>query len=126
MQTLNRNTNKNFPFLRWGILFLLLCPLIGFAQSSPNVSVDVDTLSIKIGEQIQYAITVEADSLDVVHFPEGQTFSPLETVEAIMADTIKNNEKVILQKIYQTFHCRNVDLYVLTDAKCDFDGALFL
>ncbi|SDQ11250.1 BatD family protein [Flagellimonas zhangzhouensis] len=100
MQTLNRNTNKSFPLLRWGILFLLICPLIGFAQSSPNVSVDVDTLSIKIGEQIQYAITVEADSLDVVHFPEGQTFSPLETVEAIMADTIKNNEKVILQKIY--------------------------
>ncbi len=100
MQALTRNTNKNFPFLGWGILFLLICPLLGFAQSSPSVSVDVDTLSIKIGEQIQYAITVEADSLDVVHFPEGQTFSPLETVEAIMGDTIKNNEKVILQKIY--------------------------
>ncbi|GLU43380.1 hypothetical protein [Allomuricauda sp. NBRC 101325] len=100
MQALNKNTNKSFPFLKWGVLFLLMCPLVGLAQSSPNVSVDVDTLSIKIGEQIQYAITVEADSLDVVHFPEGQTFSPLETVEAIMADTIKNNEKVILQKIY--------------------------
>ncbi|WP_375325769.1 hypothetical protein [Flagellimonas sp. GZD32] len=100
MQALTRNTNKNFPFLGWGILFLLICPVLGFAQSSPSVSVDVDTLSIKIGEQIQYAITVEADSLDVVHFPEGQTFSPLETVEAIMGDTIKNNEKVILQKIY--------------------------
>lgn len=85
----------------WGImLFLLLMPMVGFSQTGPKVDAEVDTLAIKIGEQIQYKITVETDSTDVVFFPEGQTFSPLETVEAIMADTLKNDEKVILQKIY--------------------------
>lgn len=84
-----------------GILLLFcLLPLLGFSQTEPKVTAEVDTLAIKIGEQIQYSITVEADSTDVVFFPEGQTFSPLETVEAIMADTLKQDNKVILQKIY--------------------------
>lgn len=85
----------------WGtLLLLLLLPTFGFSQTGPKVDAKVDTLAIKIGEQIQYKITVETDSTDVVFFPEGQTFSPLETVEAIMADTLKNDNKFILQKIY--------------------------
>ena len=75
-------------------------PISGFAQNSPKISSEIDTVSIKIGEQIQYKITVEADSTDIVHFPEGQTFSPLETVEALMIDTTKNKNRVILQRIY--------------------------
>ncbi|MGX1927864.1 hypothetical protein [Flagellimonas sp. 2504JD4-2] len=78
---------------------MLLLPFLALSQDS-KVSTQIDTTSIKIGEQIKYTITVEADSLDVVHFPEGQTFSPLETVEAIMKDTVKNNNRVILQKVY--------------------------
>lgn len=82
------------------LLLLFLLPTFGFSQTGPKVDAKVDTLAIKIGEQIQYKITVETDSTDVVFFPEGQTFSPLETVEAIMADTLKNDNKFILQKIY--------------------------
>ncbi|MCR9227292.1 MAG: BatD family protein [Flavobacteriaceae bacterium] len=91
---------KKFQSILGTSLFLMLLPVAGFSQTEPKVDAEVDTLAIKIGEQIQYKITVEADSTDVVFFPEGQTFSPLETVEAIMSDTIKNNDKVILQKIY--------------------------
>lgn len=99
------NLHKTKRFQRhqtmWiALLLLFLLPVTALAQSNPKVNAEVDTLSIKIGEQIQYRITVETDSTDVVFFPEGQTFSPLETVEAIMADTIKSEEKVILQKIY--------------------------
>ncbi|MEC8832355.1 MAG: hypothetical protein VX772_08345, partial [Bacteroidota bacterium] len=82
------------------LLLLMLLPAISFSQTGPKVDAEVDTLAIKIGEQITYKITVETDSTDVVFFPEGQTFSPLETVEAIMADTLKNDNKIILQKIY--------------------------
>ena len=77
-----------------------LIPFIGFSQNEPKISSEIDTASIKIGEQVQYKITVEADSTDLVHFPEGQTFSPLETVEALMIDTTKNNDRLILQRIY--------------------------
>lgn len=79
-------------------LIVLICSQLSFAQS--KVSSEIDTTSIKIGEQIKYKITVETDSTNIVHFPEGQTFSPLETVEAIMMDTVKNKNKVTLQRIY--------------------------
>ena len=43
---------------------------------------------------------VEIDSTDQVIFPEGQTFSPLETVEAFAADTTRKKDRITLQKIY--------------------------
>lgn len=92
--------NVPTPFVLMALLFLFLLPNTLFSQTEPKISTEVDTFSIKIGEQIHYTITVETDSTDVVHFPEGQTFSPLETVEAIMADTIKNKNRVTLQRIY--------------------------
>ncbi len=70
------------------------------AQSDPKVSSFADTTSIKIGEQIQFKVTVETDSAAQVLFPEGQTFSPLETVEAFKTDTTRNLDRMTLQKIY--------------------------
>ncbi|MCR9263745.1 MAG: BatD family protein [Flavobacteriaceae bacterium] len=92
--------NVPTPFVLMTLLCLFVLPFTGWSQTDSKISTDVDTLSIKIGEQIKYTITVETDSTNVVHFPEGQTFSPLETVEAIIGDTIKNNNRVILQRIY--------------------------
>ncbi len=70
------------------------------AQTEPRVSSSADTASIKIGEQIQFQVTVEADTTAQVIFPEGQTFSPLETVEAFKTDTTKQLDRMTLQKIY--------------------------
>ncbi|MEL6975507.1 MAG: hypothetical protein AAGL29_08955 [Bacteroidota bacterium] len=70
------------------------------AQQKGSVKVSLDTMAIKIGEQIQYTISVETDSTSVVHFPEGQTFSPLETVEALLTDTLRKKDRVVLQRIY--------------------------
>ncbi len=103
MQMEQKHTGKKMNLPLWVLrfaLFFLFVPNLTIAQEQPKVNAEVDTLSIKIGEQIQYKITVEADSTDVVHFPEGQTFSPLETVEAIMADTLRNNDRVTLERIY--------------------------
>lgn len=96
-------TNMKFNHLTSSVLlflFALLLTLSVSAQEESKVTAEIDTTGIKIGEQIKYTITVETDSLNVVHFPEGQTFSPLETVEAIMQDTVKNNNKVVLQQVY--------------------------
>ena len=82
----------------------LIVSLFGFythqAQERPSISSDVDTTQIRIGEQINFLIRVETDSASVVFFPEGQTFSPLETVEAFKTDTTKNNNRITLQKKY--------------------------
>jgi hypothetical protein len=87
--------------LNHGLAFLLLfCTLALKAQTEPKVSSSADTTSIKIGEQIQFQVTVEADTTAQVIFPEGQTFSPLETVEAFKTDTTKQLDRMTLQKIY--------------------------
>ena len=66
-----------------------------------QVSSKVDTTQIRIGEQINYKINVETDSSALVVFPEGQTFLPLEAVEASNIDTTKNNAKILLSRIYK-------------------------
>ncbi|MFB9055133.1 hypothetical protein ACFFU9_00110 [Mariniflexile ostreae] len=77
-------------------LFFFLYTFFLFAQ----VTVTTDSTSIKIGEQITYAIQVEADSASVVVFPEGQSFSPLEMIESYVVDTIKNKDRYNLIKRY--------------------------
>jgi len=72
----------------------------GFAQTPPNVSSEVDTTFIKIGDQLKFKVIVEVDSTDMVIFPEGQTFSPLETVEAYATDTTRKKDRITLLKTY--------------------------
>ncbi|HUH47103.1 MAG TPA: hypothetical protein VLZ54_08135 [Arenibacter sp.] len=79
---------------------LLLVAMQGFAQQSPRISTAIDTTAIKIGEQVHFKVTVETDSTAQVIFPEGQTFSPLETVEALMADTLRKADRMTLQRTY--------------------------
>ncbi|WP_146228827.1 DUF4381 domain-containing protein [Mesonia sp. K7] len=60
----------------------------------------VDTTNIKIGEKIAFKIQVETDTTDLVVFPEGQTFMPLESFENNPIDTVINGRKFRLQKEY--------------------------
>ncbi len=79
---------------------ILVCSNIINAQQQSTVKAEIDTAQIKIGEQIQYKITVETDSLNLVYFPQEQTFSPLEMVEALKIDTTKKKDRITLQRIY--------------------------
>lgn len=78
-------------------IFFILCSLFSFSQ----VKTEVDTTKIRIGEQINYKIKVEADSSTLVVFPEGQTFMPLENVEALKIDTTKKDSKFLLSRVYK-------------------------
>lgn len=75
---------------------ILLFPFFSFAQ----VTSSVDTTLIRIGEEIKYSIQVEADSTDLVLFPEGQSFSPLEMIESYKVDTSFADAKLRLIKRY--------------------------
>ncbi len=79
---------------------MLLWALSATGQSEPRISTSIDTLSIRIGEQVNFTITVEADTTAQVIFPEGQTFSPLETVESFQTDTTRHDERMTLLKTY--------------------------
>lgn len=89
------------PKVRWvGVILFLVCAQQSFAQIAPKVTSSIDRNEIKIGEQINFQITVEVDSTAQVVFPEGQTFFPLEMVEALMTDSIKKSTRIQLQKTY--------------------------
>ncbi len=104
--TRNNNPLNNLQVLLFpkGLLafvcFLFFIGFQGFAQLSPRVTATLDTASIKIGEQIQFKLKVEADTTAQVIFPEGQTFSPVEMVEALKTDTLEKKDRIVLQKIY--------------------------
>lgn len=82
-------------------LFSLIFFLFSFQQTtSQEVSAEINTDSIKIGEQITYSILVETDSTNLVVFPEGQTFMPLEMVETSAIDTSTSGGQFQLLKKY--------------------------
>lgn len=92
------NIYKKFQaIVRNLILFIVFLQVaINFAQ----VTSYVDTTQIKIGEEIQYTIQVMADTTDLVLFPEGQSFSPLEMIESYKVDTTFKQTKYKLIKKY--------------------------
>ncbi len=80
----------------WASVVFCLFSVISEAQ----VTSSIDSTTIKIGEQITYRIEVDTDTTDLVVFPEGQTFAPLEMIESYPLDTTKNNAKYNLIKRY--------------------------
>lgn len=81
-------------------LFILFSFLFLPSLKAQQVTTGVDTTSIRLGEQIKYQIEVEAAASDLVVFPEGQTFTPLEMVESFPVDTSKIQERFRLIKEY--------------------------
>jgi len=81
------------------LLLFLLLSFQSFAQQ-PKVNAEIDSTSIKIGEQVIYSIEVETDSTNLVVFPEGQTFDPMEMVESLGADTTTVEDRFKLLKKY--------------------------
>lgn len=94
------------------------------AQLQPVIISKVDTTNIKIGEQIHFTVTVDVDSTAQVFFPEGQTFSPLETVEAFKTDTTRKKDRITLQKIYALTQFDSGS-YVLPAQRIEINGTGF-
>ncbi|CAG2535105.1 hypothetical protein MAR621_00219 [Maribacter dokdonensis] len=107
------------------VFVFLLCGSKMSAQESPRISTEIDTTFIKIGEQVQWKVTVDIDSTDFVIFPEGQTFSPLETVEAFATDTTRNKDRLTLQKIYALTQFDS-GAYKLPSQRIDINGTGFM
>ena len=98
LRYVNDNVAPSFRLKASVYMSFVFC-LFSFASFS-QVTSSIDSTSIKIGEQITYRIAVEADTTDLVVFPEEQTFTPLEMVESFKPDTIKNKAKYNLIKEY--------------------------
>ena len=102
---MNSNLKNHIPKSSFYSIRAFAFALIIAFTSTLNVQAQqvkgaVDTTSIRIGEQITYEFQVEADSTDLVLFPEGQTFQPLEMIEAYQVDTSYAGAKMNLIKRY--------------------------
>ena len=84
------------------LFFAVLAVLFLQQTYAQEVSSSIDTTQLKIGEQFRYQIKVEANKDFPVVFPEGQTFLPLEMVEAYQIDTtrLKDNQTWQLTREY--------------------------
>lgn len=82
------------------LFFISLFLSFSDASAQSSVSASIDSTKIKIGEQITYKIEVVTNPQDLVVFPEGESFSPLEVVESLNPDTIRKNGNYRLLKEY--------------------------
>ena len=82
------------------ILYFILILFVLPTLHAQEVKVATSTKNIKIGEQIEYKISVQAPADAVVVFPEGQTFGALEMVKTNPTDTLKDAGKFRLEKAY--------------------------
>ena len=82
------------------ILYFILILFVLPTLHAQEVKVATSAKNIKIGEQIEYKISVQAPADAVVVFPEGQTFGALEMVKTNPTDTLKEAGKFRLEKAY--------------------------
>ena len=82
------------------ILYFILILFVFPTLHAQEVKVTTSTKNIKIGEQIEYKISVQAPADAAVVFPEGQTFGALEMVKTNPTDTLKEAGKFRLEKAY--------------------------
>lgn len=84
-------------------LFLFISVMIS-GQNQPKIITEVTPKTIRIGEQIEYKISVEDFDNQQVTFPKGQTFSPLELLSEKAIDTFRNAQKRRMVKTYFLTH----------------------
>lgn len=92
-----------FPILnrfKNSLCLLLVFSLFSGYSYAQKLTSGIDSTSIKVGAQITYTIEVETDSINLVVFPEGQTFTPLEMIQSYPVDTTKLDDKFNLIKKY--------------------------
>lgn len=107
MRTLNILHSKTHSKVqRLYLLFLCLFSILLYIPNAQaqQVKTSIDTTDIRYGEEIKYTISVSLDSIQNVVFPEGQTFSPFETINFYPIDTLTKQRLFELRRTYGITH----------------------
>jgi len=91
---------QNIRILKSSILLSFAFCLLSISVNAQKIATSIDSLSIKIGQELTYKIEVEVDTTSLVVFPEGQTFQPLEMIESYQVEATKMNDRFRLIKKY--------------------------
>ena len=71
-----------------------------YCQNLPEINSGVLSNTVNIGEQINYFLNVEVDTVQKIEFPEDIQISPMEVLEVFPIDTQKVKNKYLLTKKY--------------------------
>lgn len=120
------NRVKNLQMKKKLVYIVLLIGFFGLAQENP-VSIETDTTTIKIGEQIQFKIGVK--ELNNVVFPKLQldSLKKVEVIESLPVDTLKNRlEKKYLLTSFDSGQYKIPKQLVLINNKQFFTDSLLI
>ena len=70
--------------------FLMILTLGIGKNANAQVKASVDTTQMRIGEELEFLIQVQADSTDFVMFPEGKSFGAFEVIRSYAVDTLRD------------------------------------
>ena len=71
-----------------------------YCQNLPEINSGVLSNTVNIGEQINYFLNVEVDTVQKIEFPEDIQIIPMEVLEVFPTDTQKVKNKYLLTKKY--------------------------
>jgi len=94
-------------------------------SATAQVTTQVDTTAIKIGEELRIQFEIEADSIDLVVFPDQQSFLPLEVIERYATDTTYTRSKIKYRKQYGLTQFDS-GRYTIPRQKIIFNNTFFL
>jgi len=83
--------SKHVDSIKTSIIFFICGITALFSQQPPVLLSSVDTTTIKIGEQINYQIKINSDSISSIVFEKNQIFNPFEVIEEFEIDTFKKS-----------------------------------
>ena len=82
------------------VLIGLLLPALIWGQIDARVTTAVDTLQVRLAEQINLTLQVAADSLAMIEFPPTPSFLPFEIVSESSIDTLRTQQHYLYTKRY--------------------------
>jgi hypothetical protein len=94
-------------------------------SATAQVITKADTTAIKIGEELRVSFEIKADSIDLVVFPDLQSFLPLEVIESYATDTTYSNSKINYRKQYGLTQFDSGS-YTIPRQKIIFNNTFFL
>jgi hypothetical protein len=101
MNTTTKMANLRIEKQKHFVVFFMMFFIVFFNSSfGQQIKSAIDSTSIQIGEEIKLKLSVEVEATDLVVFPETKTVGLLEVIASYKIDTLKNNQKYILNKEY--------------------------
>ena len=95
LRILNYEVKRTKLFV--GFIFCILFSLFSSAQ---EITVGLDTTTIKIGAEVKLQILIKATPTDLIIFPETKTMGLLEVINSYKTDTLLKSNPFTLKKEY--------------------------